>query len=142
MGRVVAVDLDTPFLDGHGRANPDVRQLDMVTGAVDDGPSDLVHARAVLEHIPDRPRAGAHDLRCPAGAAGWCWRRLTSAPAAAAALAHYVGAPEHAPLMERIYHAAGAVFAAAGGRCRLGPKHIRMLKDTGLACSACWQRRP
>src|SRR5690349_11596876 len=53
-GRVVATDLDTRFLDGHGRANLDVRTHDIATDALDDGPFELIHARAVLEHIPAR----------------------------------------------------------------------------------------
>src|SRR5215472_9140035 len=43
-GRVVAVDLDPRFLDGHGRANLDVRQLDILTGPLEEAAFDLAHA--------------------------------------------------------------------------------------------------
>ena len=56
-GRVVAVDLDPRFLDAHGRSNLDVRKLDIRTGPLEEAAFDLAHARAVLEHIPDRQRA-------------------------------------------------------------------------------------
>ena len=56
-GRVVATDLDPRFLAGHGRANLDVRQHDIVTDPLEGAAFDLAHARAVLEHIPDRQRA-------------------------------------------------------------------------------------
>jgi trans-aconitate methyltransferase len=56
-GRVVAVDLDTRFLEGHGLAYLDVRQHNIVADTMADGSFELAHARAVLEHISDRRRA-------------------------------------------------------------------------------------
>jgi ubiquinone/menaquinone biosynthesis C-methylase UbiE len=53
-GHVLATDLDTRFLHGHGRANLDVLTHDIVTDQLDDAAFDLVHARAVLEHVPAR----------------------------------------------------------------------------------------
>ena len=54
IGHVLATDLDTRFVDGEGRANLDVLTHDVVTDGLADGAFDLIHARAVLEHIPAR----------------------------------------------------------------------------------------
>lgn len=52
-GRVVAVDIDTRFLDGDVG---EVHQRDLTREPVPEGPYDLVHARAVLMHLPGRDR--------------------------------------------------------------------------------------
>jgi len=53
-GHVLATDLDTRFVDGQGRANLDVLTHDVVADPLAEGSFDLIHARAVLEHIPAR----------------------------------------------------------------------------------------
>jgi SAM-dependent methyltransferase len=52
-GRVVSVDVDTRF---HGAAGPnvDVRQLDVTRGSLGRAEYDLVHARALLQHLHQR----------------------------------------------------------------------------------------
>ena len=42
------------FAEGHGRADLDVRGHRVVTDELDHAGFDLVHARAVLEHLPAR----------------------------------------------------------------------------------------
>jgi SAM-dependent methyltransferase len=57
-GRVVATDIDTRFLDTlPPRANLEVRRHDIVAEPLEQGAYDLVHARLVLEHLPERERA-------------------------------------------------------------------------------------
>jgi SAM-dependent methyltransferase len=53
-GHVVAVDLDTRFVDGSGEPNLEVRQADVVTSDLERGAFDLVHTRALLMHLPAR----------------------------------------------------------------------------------------
>ncbi len=53
-GRVVATDVDPRFLLAIERPNVEVHHHDIVSDAVPDGPFDLVHARLVLEHLPER----------------------------------------------------------------------------------------
>ena len=53
-GRVVATDIDTRWLDALGRDNVEVRRHDLVAEQLDGG-YDLVHARLLVEHLPDRP---------------------------------------------------------------------------------------
>ena len=53
-GRVLAVDLDTRLLDQLDEPNLVVQRMDLRTDAVPRDSFDLVHARAVLMHIPER----------------------------------------------------------------------------------------
>jgi len=54
---VVATDIDTRFLEALDFSNLEVRQQNIVTDAVEEAGFDLVHARAVLMHLPERQRA-------------------------------------------------------------------------------------
>jgi SAM-dependent methyltransferase len=70
-GHVVATDIDTRF-HGEPAANVTLLQHDIVNDLPPDGAFDLVHARAVLQHIPEREavvdtliglvRSGGHVL--------------------------------------------------------------------------------
>jgi len=131
-GRVVAVDLDTRFIEGHGKANLDLRQQNILTGALADGAFDLAHARAVLEHIPDRQRA-LERMISTVRPGGWLVVEATDfGGTTAATLARYADPLEDAPLLERIFHAVEAVFTAVGGDAGFGRRLIGALKDAGL----------
>lgn len=53
-GGVLAVDLDTAFLDVSAADNVEIRQLDLRSDSLPEGRFDLVHSRFVLGHIPER----------------------------------------------------------------------------------------
>lgn len=53
-GRVLATDIDTRWL--RGLTGCEVRTHDVTTDPIPDGPFDVVHARLVLVHLPDRDR--------------------------------------------------------------------------------------
>jgi SAM-dependent methyltransferase len=53
-GRVTATDLETKFLASIEAENLEVRTHDIVSDPLEEGCYDLVHARAVLEHLPER----------------------------------------------------------------------------------------
>ena len=53
-GRVIAVDLDTRFVEHLDHPCLEVRQHDIASGPVDDRKFDLIHARLLLEHIATR----------------------------------------------------------------------------------------
>jgi SAM-dependent methyltransferase len=141
-GRVAAVDLDPRFLDGHGRANLDVRKHDIVADPLEEAAFDLAHARAVLEHIPDRQRA-LERMISAVRPGGWLvLEGIDFGGLKAAALAHYADPPEHAPLFERVYRAMAAVLAAARGDANFGSRLIGALKDAGLAGIAAEAHTP
>ena len=55
-GRVVAVDLDTRFLEELGHENLDVHCRDVVADGLPGAGYDLVHARYLLMHLPTREK--------------------------------------------------------------------------------------
>jgi SAM-dependent methyltransferase len=55
-GQVVAVDLDTRFVDTVDADNLEVHQRDIVADGLPGAGYDLIHTRAVLMHIPQRQR--------------------------------------------------------------------------------------
>src|SRR5450755_2393890 len=56
-GYVLATDIDTSWLEGGDAAGYDVRRHDVGTEPAPADGLDLVHARLVLVHVPDRERA-------------------------------------------------------------------------------------
>jgi 2-polyprenyl-3-methyl-5-hydroxy-6-metoxy-1,4-benzoquinol methylase len=53
-GRVVATDINTPFLEALDFANLDVRVHNIIEDQLEQGAFDLVHARGVLVHLSQR----------------------------------------------------------------------------------------
>lgn len=53
-GKVVATDLDTRFLEAIGETNLDVLQHDITKDPMPDGGFDLIHSRAVIEHVSEK----------------------------------------------------------------------------------------
>jgi SAM-dependent methyltransferase len=141
-GRVVATDLDPRFLHGHGRANLDVRKHDILADPLEEAIFDLAHARAVLEHIPDRQRA-LERMISAVRPGGWLvLEAIDFGGVMAAAMAHYVDPPEHAPVYERTIRALEAILAAAGGDANFGAQLVRTLMDAGLVNIAAETRTP
>ena len=141
-GRVLATDLDPRFLDGHGRANLEVRKHDIVTDPLEEAAFDLAHARAVLEHIPDRQRA-LERMISAVRPGGWLvLEAIDFGGVMAAAMAHYVDPPERAPVFERTIRAIEAVAATAGADANFGARLIRTLTDAGLVNIAAEARTP
>jgi SAM-dependent methyltransferase len=56
-GQVLATDLDPRFLEQLAHGNLEVRRHDIVTDPLPEVAFDLVHARLVLSHLPDRDKA-------------------------------------------------------------------------------------
>ncbi len=53
-GRVTAIDLDTRFLEPLESEHLEVVAADVTRDGIPGGPYDLVHARLLLEHLPER----------------------------------------------------------------------------------------
>ena len=69
-GRVVAVDLDTRFLETLKLSNVEVRQQNIMTDPLEEGVFDLVHCRALLLHLPD-PRRALKRMSASLRPGGW-----------------------------------------------------------------------
>lgn len=59
-GYVVGTDLETGFLEESTLPNLEIRQHDIVSGQLETNSYDLIHARGVLEHLPEREVALAN----------------------------------------------------------------------------------
>lgn len=68
-GTVVATDVDTRWLDALRLANVETRRHDLVAEPLD-GPYDLVHARLLVEHLPER-QAVIEKLAGALAPGGW-----------------------------------------------------------------------
>ncbi|MGW7204136.1 methyltransferase domain-containing protein [Streptomyces sp. NPDC054837] len=130
-GRVLAVDLDTRFAAAHTRSNLEVRRHDILTDRLPDAPFDLVHARAVVEHLSDRDEA----LRRMAAATrpgGWVVVEDfdIDGPMYPAAARYYP--PQYMEVAERLGRALRAAFGAAGVDPGTGRRLPQALTDAGL----------
>ena len=131
-GRVVATDLDTRFLDQHDRPNLDVRRHDILTGPPEEAAFDVVHARAVVEHIPDHATALA-NLLAGVRPGGWVLvEDVDFGGPMATALARYSSPAHHQPLIERVYRAGDAVFGMVGADASFGTRLVDMLREAGF----------
>jgi 2-polyprenyl-3-methyl-5-hydroxy-6-metoxy-1,4-benzoquinol methylase len=87
-GRVVATDLNTRFLTGHGLPNMEVRTHDLMADELEAGRYDLVHCRFVLMHLADPLRA-LQRLAAAVQPGGWLLvEEMDAGPFGAVDLAH------------------------------------------------------
>jgi SAM-dependent methyltransferase len=129
---VVATDLDPRFLADEAIANLEVRQHDIVSDPLEEGTFDLVHARAVLEHIPARTQALARMVQATRPG-GWVVVEdiHLGGPMIPVTL-RYVMPPEHVSLCERVIRAFEALFTTAGVDVELGAHLPGLLHAAGL----------
>jgi len=122
--RVLVTDLDTRFLE-ELPDNVDVQLHDVTAEppALDD--FDLVHARALLEHVPERDVALANLVRS-LRPGGWLLAEDVAFPCFP-----LVVYPEW-PLTEKLNAAAAAGFRAAGADSEYGVKLLGRLDEAGL----------
>ncbi len=135
-GRVVATDLDTDFLETLEEKNLEVRRHDIVADALEEGVFDLVHARLVLDHLPEREQVVSR-LAAALRPGGWLvledldWSSLVVAAGCTSgdlmARLHEAlptvfpaGANECGRVLPAAFRAAGLVDIAAEGRLHVG----------------------
>jgi SAM-dependent methyltransferase len=145
----VATDLDTGFLEQLTEENLEVRRHDIVTDPLDEGHYDLIHARLVLEHIPQRDQV-LRRLAAALRPGGWLvvedfdWSSLQVAPGSVAEGLH----TRIDEVLVRVFHAAGAAtdygrrlpldFRAAGLAAVEAEGRVRVA--TGGSAAAAWWR--
>ncbi len=112
-GRVVATDLETEFLEEIEAPNLEVRRHDILVDPLEDGAFHLVHARKVLEHLPQPDRVLAKMISA-VRPGGW----VLVEDADLLSLMH-TSAPEPA-FFKRAYGAFLDCMAASGYHADLG----------------------
>ncbi|HVB00294.1 MAG TPA: methyltransferase [Acidimicrobiales bacterium] len=125
-GQVVATDIDTRSLESiQGRSNLQVRRHDIVRDSLEVGHYDLVHARLVLEHLPERDDVLAKLVRAlrPGG-----WIVVEDVDYVSGIPISELGAVEH----EHTQSVRLSVFAASGVAHHLGRELPTCLRAKGL----------
>ncbi|MEU9736949.1 methyltransferase domain-containing protein [Streptomyces sp. NPDC048002] len=128
-GRVVATDIDTSLVAPAARPPVEVRVHDVGTEEPPGEGFDLVHARLVLVHVPDRERA----LRSMVGALRPGGRLLVED--ADPALQPLACPDEHGPeqeLANRIRNGFRTLLADRGADLSYGRRLPRLLREAGL----------
>lgn len=133
-GQVLATDLDTRFLDGHGRDNLEVRTHDIATDPLEEAAFDVIHARAVIEHVPDREHV-LKRLVTALRPGGWLLiEDVDFGGPTAGMLAAYATATEsERAALERVYLGIARVFGAIGADPSFGRRLIGALSEAGLS---------
>lgn len=131
-GQVVATDLDPRFVAGEEIGHLEVRRHDIVTDPLEDGAYDLVHARAVLEHIPARTHALARMVLATRPGGWVVVEDCHLGGAMTSLMLRYVMPPEQAPLCARIIGAFETLLVATGADAELGPRLPSLLRAAGL----------
>ncbi|ANP54397.1 SAM-dependent methyltransferase [Streptomyces griseochromogenes] len=128
-GRIVATDLDTSLLTAAVRPPVEARVHDVGTEEPPGEGFDLVHARLVLVHVPDRARALQSMIKAlrPGG-----WLLIEDADPA---LQPLICPDEHGPeqqLANRLRHGFRKLLADRGADLSYGRKLPRLLREAGL----------
>jgi 2-polyprenyl-3-methyl-5-hydroxy-6-metoxy-1,4-benzoquinol methylase len=131
-GRVLATDLDTQFLDDLPHPPVEVVRHDITDDPVEQDAFDLVHARAVLEHLPSRrevvPRL-AKALR-PGGVL--VLEDIVFGAALLPVSGRIVSPPSKAAAFSRVIPAMAAGFRAVGADPEFGLELPAALAAAGL----------
>ena len=131
-GHVVAIDLETRFVDASRRPQLELRQESVVDGALEEDYFDVAHARAVIEHIPEREIA-LERMIASLRPGGWLViEDVDFGGPTAAVLGKYAYPPQYQDLVERIFRAVEMVFDAVGALATFGPRLPGILKEMGL----------
>jgi SAM-dependent methyltransferase len=126
-GRVLATDIDTAWMPAD--AGYEVRRHDVGADPAPDGPFDLVHARLVLVHVPQRAAALTAMIAAlrPGG-----WLVVEDADPA---LQPLLSPDEHGPaqrLANRLRHGFRTLMAERGADLAFGRTLPRLFRDAGL----------
>jgi SAM-dependent methyltransferase len=131
-GHVVAIDLDTRFIDPSAFGNLEVREANILEDELEQDFFDVAHARAVIEHIPER-EAAVERMIGALKPGGWLViEDVDFGGAAAAALARYFYPHSFGDAAERMFRAVEIVFTAVYADASHGPKLSGLLQEAGL----------
>lgn len=133
-GHVVATDPDTRFLEELDHPNLEVRRHDVVADPLEPRSFDLVHARALLEHLPARDDVVARLVEA-LKPGGWLLVEdfdltpVLSGPADA----WFVTPEDNRELLLEVFRAMRDAFADVGGDLDYGNRLPGVLMAHGLA---------
>lgn len=128
-GRVLATDIDVSRAREAEAANVEVREHDVASGPPAGESFDLVHARLVLVHVPERGRALANMVAAlkPGG-----WLVVEDADPALQPLSCIDESGPEQELANRIRSGFRTLLAGRGADLSFGRKLPRMFREAGL----------
>ena len=124
-GRVLAIDIDTRFLEELNLGNVEIRRQDILASPLPRSTFDLACARLVLEHLPD-PDAALQRMSQALKPGGWLVVEDLEM------LTVIADSDEPSDRMSSTAAALRDLSTAAGVRSRLGPTLARRLRGCGL----------
>jgi SAM-dependent methyltransferase len=129
-GRVLATDIDASWAKEAASHNIEVRIHDVAQDPPPDGGFDLVHARLVLVHLPERERAFRNMLSVlkPGG-----WLVLEDADPALQPLSCIDAYGPEQELANRIRQGFRALLSSRGADIAFGRRLPRMFRNAGMA---------
>jgi SAM-dependent methyltransferase len=131
-GRVVVTDLDIRFLDDLPRPPCEVVRHDITRDPVEQDAFDLVHARAVLEHLPSRREVVTRLVPALRPGGVLVLEDLVFGAALLPVLGRIVSPPSKAAVFSRLIPAMEAGFRAAGADPEFGLELPAALAADGL----------
>jgi SAM-dependent methyltransferase len=127
VGEVVAIDIDPRFVSTQGRSNLAIRRADVAADAIEQETYDLVHARCVLMHVPQRTQALANLWRAlkPGG-----WLLIEEPNFSTALPSESTG--NAADALRSVFEATLALYTSIGADGLLGRRLPPLLARLGL----------
>jgi len=126
-GSVLVTDIEPKWMDGLDQPNVEVRVHDIVNDPLPEATFDLVHARLVLVHLPDRHRALDSMLRA-LRPGGWVLIEEFVQPSP---LDPRGVAPDEAACLQRVADAIVALIAESGADMDWGRQVYGALRERG-----------
>jgi SAM-dependent methyltransferase len=126
-GKVVAVDLDTRFVDRICKPNLEIRTWDIAKDKLELETYDLIHTRVVLMHVLDRP-AALNNLISALKPNGWLLLEEANFSTLVAGTINKVDRE----VIERIFDASKQMLANLGADPLFGGKLPALLQNSGL----------
>ena len=129
-GNVVALDIDTRFVETLDHANLELRRLDIAIEPLEQERFDLVHARLLLSHLPDRVAVLTKLVRAlkPGG-----WILVEDFDHVTVALVDATIHPDDARAVQIVRDATLSGMAARGVDLDLGRHLYGLLRQHGLS---------
>ena len=131
-GRVVVTDIDIRFLEELSGLNVEVVRHDVTSDPIEPEAFDLVHARAVLEHVPGRDEVVARLVKALRPNGVLVVEDVVFGGAAAQVWERVVHPPQHGSAMTRVAQAMASGFRAVGADPEFGLALPEALTAAGL----------
>jgi SAM-dependent methyltransferase len=131
-GRVVITDIDTRFLDDISGPNVEVIRHDITADPIEPDAFDLIHARAVLEHVPSRAPVVARLVKALRPNGVLMLEDVVFGAATSQVWEKVVSPPQQGPTMTRVTRAMAGGFRAAGADPEFGLELPEALTAAGL----------